>query len=96
MCLTGPLVDSVSTPAGSCAARHAAVDYEFRTRHITPSLATSCGSIGVLRPVDAGTFVQIGVSMTPGCTVLTRLFSGDASRVGLFDDPLYLVDPDSV
>jgi hypothetical protein len=31
-----------------------------------PGLATSFGSIGTLRPPDPDSFVQIGVSMTPG------------------------------
>ena len=31
-----------------------------------PALATALGSIGALRPPDLDSFVQIGVSMTPG------------------------------
>jgi len=31
-----------------------------------PAPVTSCGSIGALLPADAGNFVQIGVSTTPG------------------------------
>src|SRR5215470_3979803 len=38
----------------------------------TPDLDTSFGSIGVLRPAELDIFVQIGVSMTPGWTVLIR------------------------
>jgi hypothetical protein len=41
----------------------------------TPVLAISFGSIGALFPADAGIFVQIGVSMTPGWTVLTLILS---------------------
>jgi hypothetical protein len=45
-----------------------------------PALATSFGSIGTLRPADIGRFVQIGVSMTPGWTVLTRMPSASAAH----------------
>src|SRR5438105_5919244 len=38
----------------------------------TPAWAISFGSIGTLRPAEPAIFVQIGVSMTPGWTVLTR------------------------
>ena len=81
---------SPSAPSRSCAACHAAVDHQFRARHVAgrirgeeqhtvrdilrlpgpseryPVLATSFGSIGTLLPTDTGSFVQIGVSMTPG------------------------------
>ena len=46
----------------------------------TPALATSSGSIGTLRPADSGGFVQIGVSMTPGWMVLTRIPSDSAAH----------------
>jgi hypothetical protein len=37
--------------------------------------AISFGSISALLSADADIFVQIGVSMTPGWTVLTRMLS---------------------
>jgi hypothetical protein len=43
-------------------------------------LAISFGSIGSLLPVFAGIFVQIGVSITPGWTVLTRTPSSAAAH----------------
>src|SRR5216683_5927222 len=46
----------------------------------TPALATSLGSIDVLRPGEPSIFVQIGVSMTPGCTVLMRILSPAAAH----------------
>jgi hypothetical protein len=45
-----------------------------------PASATSFGSIGRLRPAETGSFAQIGVSMTPGCTVLTRIPSASATH----------------
>jgi hypothetical protein len=46
----------------------------------TPALATSLGSIGALPPPDAGNLVQIGVSMTPGWTVIIRMPSPTAAH----------------
>jgi hypothetical protein len=43
-------------------------------------LAISFGSIGSLLPALAGIFVQIGVSITPGWTVLTRIPSSAAAH----------------
>ena len=67
----------------------------------TPALANSFGSIGALLPADTGSFVQIGVSMTPGWTVLTDrvaiisswmaiLTSPDAPRIACYDERVML------
>src|SRR5581483_11815764 len=48
----------------------------------TAAAARSCGSIGALRPAPcapAGILPQIGVSMMPGCTELTRMLSAAVS-----------------
>jgi hypothetical protein len=45
-----------------------------------PVWATSFGSIGTLRPAELAIFVQIGVSMSPGWTVLTRILSPAAAH----------------
>jgi catechol 2,3-dioxygenase-like lactoylglutathione lyase family enzyme len=44
------------------------------------ALATAFGSIAALLPADTGSFVQIGVSMTSGWTVLTRIPSDSAAH----------------
>src|SRR5437868_12965184 len=46
----------------------------------TPAWAISFGSIGTLRPAELAIFVQIGVSMTPGWTVLTLILSPAAAH----------------
>jgi len=46
----------------------------------TPAWAISFGSSGTLRPAEPAIFVQIGVSMTPGWTVLTRTPSSAAAH----------------
>jgi hypothetical protein len=43
-------------------------------------LDISFGSIGALRPAELDIFVQIGVSMTPGWTVLIRIPSPSAAH----------------
>src|SRR3974390_1426667 len=62
----------------------------YPTRPSGTPLAASLGSIGTLRPGDTAIFVQIGVSMTPGCTVLIRIPSpSDAHSIAtaLADGP---------
>jgi hypothetical protein len=46
----------------------------------TPALVTSLGSIGALLPAEAGIFVQIGVSITPGWTLLIGMPSPAAAH----------------